>query len=161
MRRKVLVGTEGIYQDQDRVVLIKPMGCVEKAQMALLTAEHWRQTAAEMELPDTVASDMSRAILLVLGAGGFAPSLQLLFRTLLFAALDDKDGNANCFMFHNPNARVLDPLHRIESTVLRSRTERRLFETWLGNTRCKLYLECGDPIELLRWLDHYLNQGYD
>lgn len=151
-----LGSNDKIFDDDDRVVLIKPFGCVETAKQALLTAEHWRQASMGMPLPDTVAGHMSHAMLLALGAGAFAPSFQFLFSLLLPKALADLDGNAHRYLFHNPDARVIDPLHRIEAAVLKS-PEVDFFQTWLTNTY-KLYLRRGDPVALLSWLEHYLNQ---
>ncbi len=148
---------EPAFEERDRVVLIKPFGCVESPQQALLTSEHWRQAAAEMPLPDTVASHMTHAMLIALGAGAFAPSFQILFAVLLPKALADRDGNANRYLIHNPDARVSDPLHRIEASVLKTDEEGGYFQIWLSNTY-KLYLKRSDPIALLSWLDHYLNQ---
>jgi hypothetical protein len=106
-----------------------------------------------------MGQDLSRSMLLALGAGAFAPSFQFLFTLLLPRALDDLNGNARRYLFHNPLAKVADPLHRIERTLLGEESdEHELFADWLRQ-HYKLRPRRGHSITLLRWMDHYLNQG--
>jgi hypothetical protein len=149
------IGKEPI-SDKDRVVLIKPFGCLDDAEHALLTAEQWRRsTDREMMLPDGFAMQLRKAILLVLGAGVFSPSLQLLFTALLRGPLENKDGSGNHWLIHNSAARVPDPLHRIEAGLARTTDEtlRDLFRNWINHTY-GLSLKALDPLLLLAWLDH-------
>jgi hypothetical protein len=145
---------------EDRVVLIKPFGCFDQPEKALLTAEHWRESSAEaMPLPHGVANQMTRSFLLVLGAGAFSPSLQIVFKALLREALQRVGNNANRYLIHNANVRVPDPLHRVEAALARAEGERReRFDGWLLDTY-GLRLKVLDPVLFFTWLDHLLNEA--
>lgn len=142
----------------DRVVLIKPLGCFEKPERALITAEHWRASSAcMMELPLGVAQDMANGFLLVLGAGAFAPSLQIVFQSLLRDALKRVDDNSDRYMIHSPEANVEDPLHNLEAALARASSQtqaqrRATYDAWLRDTY-GLELRLYNPLLLLAWLD--------
>lgn len=114
-----------------------------------------------MDLPGDVAQKMRRSCLLVLGAGVFSPSLQIVFSSLLRGALEYKDDNDNRFMIHNQAARVKDPLHRAEAALLSKSqpADRRKFDVWLLRTY-GLQLRLFPPLALLAYLDHQLNENY-
>jgi hypothetical protein len=145
---------------RDKVVLIKPLGCMEISDTAVITAEHWRTSSnVAMDLPFGVASEIRKSCLLVLGGGVFSPSLQIVFTSLLREALTRVDGNGNRFLVHDPNSRVADPLHRIEASLTRkeSRSEQRgNFDSWLIDTY-GLRLKLLNPLPLLARLDKHLN----
>lgn len=144
----------------DRVVLIKPFGCLEHPEKALLTAEQWRESPTEgMPLLDGVAIEIRRSFLLVLGAGAFSPSLQFLFKMLMREALLRVANNANRYLIHNSMARVDDPLHTVEAALARATDERhQRFDIWLADTY-GLRLKLLDPLLFLAWLDHQRNEG--
>jgi len=141
----------------DRVVLIKPFGCFDDPANVLLTAEQWRASSRDpMPLPDGIANVMTRSFLLVLGAGAFSPSLQILFSVLLRDALKRVDNNSNRYLVHRENARVPDPLHRVEAALANSTHPKHAqFDTWVRDTY-GLFLKPLDALLLLAWLDHLL-----
>jgi hypothetical protein len=143
--------------DDDRVVLIKPFGCLEQPGKALLTAEQWRESSPGMTLPNGVANEMTRSFLLVIGAGAFSPSLQILFKVLLREALARQNRNSNRYLIHNINARVADPLYRVEAMLVRGKDQEN-FKTWLSDTY-GLQLKLLDLLLFLTWLDHQLREG--
>jgi hypothetical protein len=146
--------------ENDRVVLIKPLGCIEQPEKAVLTAEQWRQSSvAQMPLPLNLAPEMTRSFLLVLGAGAFSPSLQIVFSALLHDALKRVANNSNRYMIHNPSVRVADPLHRVEALLARAPADdekRQAFEDWLRDTY-GLKLRLLPSVPLLGWIDNRLN----
>lgn len=154
--RYVLVDAEGLFDAQDKVVLIKPFGTIDRPDKAMLTAEHWRMNAVDIPLPDGMKSQMTNSVLLALGAGAFAPNFQMLFTTLLPTALEQKDNNAYRFLVHNPDVEVDDPLHRIEAAVIRS-NDAGHFDEWLSNTY-RLNVRKMDQVKLLVALEHHLNR---
>ena len=161
IKRSEPIAADTMDDENDRVVLIKPFGCVESARDALLTAEHWRRAVTEMPLPPGMGQHLSRSVLLALGAGAFAPSFQFLFSLLLPGALRDQSGNTRRYLFHNPAAKVADPLHRIEAAILNPQSaEHELFKIWLADNY-KLYPRSGHSISLLGWMDRHLNQPND
>ena len=140
----------------DRVVLIKPFGCFEEPEKALLTAEHWRASSSEMmPLPSGIANQMTRSVLLVLGAGVFSPTLQILFSSLMRDALKRADNNANRYIVHNPDAKVCDPLHRIESALFADKQKRQMFEDWIKDNY-GLWSKTLNSINFLMHLDYFL-----
>ncbi len=158
VRQDLTIGKDGVT-DNDRVVLIKPFGCLEDTDHALLTAEQWRSGAdREMPLPDGFLGQFRKAVLLVLGAGVFAPSLQILFTALLRGPLENKDHSSNRWLIPNTAARVPDPLHRIEAGLARTPDDglRDLFRNWMTYTY-GLNLKALDPLLFLAWLDHFFN----
>jgi hypothetical protein len=142
----------------DRVVLIKPFGCFENPENVLITAEHWRELSPErqMQLPTGLALEISKSVVLVLGAGALTPSLMIVFRALLKDALENRDGNDNRYLVHNGKASVEDPLHELERTLAAPDDDRRsLFEHWVYKVY-GLNLDRLDPLTLLANFDHLL-----
>jgi hypothetical protein len=147
-------------EPSDKVVHIKPFGCVSHAARALMTSEQWRSSAAGgMPLPNGLAGEMNSGALLVLGTGAFTPSLQIVFTTLLHKALRRVSRNSNRFMVHASDVRVADPLHRLEASLLRlpaTDDRQRLLDDWLSDTY-GLALKQLPLVPLLGWLDKLLN----
>jgi hypothetical protein len=159
-QRDTIDDPDNSVTDKDRVVLIKPFGCLEQSAKALITAEHWREISTEgMPLPRNFAGQMTRSFLLVLGAGAFSPSLQILFKVLLRSALKREHNNSNRYLIHNINAQEAEPLYSVEATLARDKDERqKRFDGWLFDTY-GLHLKLLDPLLLFAWLDHQMSEG--
>jgi len=145
----------------DRVVLLKPFGSFDHAERAIFTAEEWREYSnIEMPLPRDMAMQMAKSYVIVLGAGGFSPSLQMVFNALLKTALHNPDGESNRFLLHNPDARVADVYHRTEAMLARGKREddnpTDRFLNWLLKTY-NLRYKMVPPLSMLAALDDRLN----
>jgi hypothetical protein len=143
----------------DRVVVIKPFGCFEDLKNLLISAEQWRDTnGRQMPLPTGLATEISTSAILVLGAGAFSPSLNMVFRVLLKDALANPEGHRFRFLVHDQRIEVPDELHRLERALADPRSEYSAnFAGWLRDFY-QLYLRRLEPITLLANFDHQLNR---
>jgi hypothetical protein len=160
------IETDVAPDDEDlpkaRVLLVKPFGSIasaEAAKRAMLTAEHWRLGVQAIPLPTWVTDNFASSVLLVLGAGIFTPNMQMLFRTLMPAALEQKQDNPYRYMIHNPGVEAEDPLHKIEAHLIRKRSGDAIdFPQWVWD-KYKLRVKAMDSLKLLVWIEHYLKDA--
>lgn len=158
--REVPCSADDAEATSAKVILVKPFGSVstnEAATKAMLTSEQWRLGVQSMPIPSWAALDMTKSALLVLGAGAFTPNIQMLFRTLLPTALEQKSGNGYRYLIHNPQSCLDDPLHHIEAQIIKDRNLSRRFATWLYD-QYQLNVEALNPVNLLVSIEHFLNR---
>lgn len=146
-------------EDRDRVILVKPFGCFEDLASLLITAEHWRENGSKpMPLPLGMVKDMARSVVVTLGAGAFAPSVQLVFRSLLRDALSKVEKHDYRYLVHDRRNAVQDDLHELERALAEQTGKHHAtYETWLKDTY-DLKLHRLELLTLLANFDHQLNR---